>query len=94
MSKLISRNSPIPGRKIKPFTTAADHQEVVGIEVFEGERSMTKDNHFLGRFDLTGIPPAPRGTAQIDVTFEIDVNGILNVSTSFDNGNDKYKNIF
>jgi molecular chaperone DnaK (HSP70) len=80
MSELIPRNSPIPTEQTKPFTTVADDQQSVNIEIFEGERSMSKDNHFLGSFVLTGIPPAPRGIPQIDVTFDIDVNGILNVT--------------
>jgi heat shock protein 5 len=94
MSQLIARNSRIPITETKPFTTAADDQEVVAIQIFEGERSMTKDNHFLGDFALTGIPPAPRGTAEIDVTFDIDVNGILNVRTTHNSGNDECETIF
>jgi len=80
MTKLITRNSVIPTKKAQIFSTAADNQNVVTIQVYEGERPMTKDNHLLGKFDLTGIPPAPRGVPQIEVTFEIDVNGILRVS--------------
>ena len=80
MTKLISRNSVIPTKKAQVFSTAADNQNTVTIQVYEGERPMTKDNHLLGKFDLTGIPPAPRGVPQIEVTFEIDVNGILRVS--------------
>ncbi|KAL1481806.1 hypothetical protein MTO96_034199 [Rhipicephalus appendiculatus] len=80
MTKIISRNTKVPCKTSKAFTTFADDQTVVTIQVYEGERTMTKDNHLLGRFELTGIPPAPRGVANIEVIFDIDHNGILNVS--------------
>merc|ERR1719235_1735062 len=79
-TRLIPRNSTIPTKKSQSFSTATDNQTQVGIKVFQGEREMAADNKMLGQFDLVGIPPAPRGVPQIEVTFDIDANGIVDVS--------------
>jgi heat shock protein 1/8 len=92
MTKIIDRNSTIPCKKMKVFTTFADNQPGVTIQVYEGERARTRDNRLLGKFELSGIPPAPRGVPQIEVTFDLDANGILNV-TAVDKGSGRQRNI-
>ena len=91
-TKLIERNTTIPTRKSEVFSTASDNQPSVEINVVQGEREMSKDNRSLGQFNLDGIPPAPRGVPQVEVTFDIDANGIINVSAK-DKGTNKEQKI-
>src|SRR5690625_7715982 len=92
MTKLIEANTTIPTNRSQVFSTAADNQPSVEIHILQGERPMAKDNRTVGRFILDGIPPAPRGTPQIEVTFDMDANGILNVHAK-DKGTGKEQKI-
>ena len=92
MTKLISKGTAMPSKKSQTFSTNQDNQPAVLIQVYEGERTMSRDNHLLGKFELTGLPPAPRGVPQIDVTFQVDANGLLQVQ-AVDKGSGKAENI-
>jgi heat shock 70kDa protein 1/2/6/8 len=92
MTKIIERNAPIPTRKNQTFSTYSNNQTAVRIQIYEGERARTKDNNRLGNFELSGIAPAPRGIPKIEVTFDLDANGLLNVSAE-DKGSGSTKKI-
>ena len=92
MTKLIPKGTAMPSKKSQTFSTNQDNQPAVLIQVYEGERTMSRDNHLLGKFELTGLPPAPRGVPQIDVTFQVDANGLLQVQ-AVDKGSGKAENI-
>ena len=91
-TKLVERNTTVPTERKQVFSTAADNQTAVTVSVYQGERSMAKDNRLLGQFNLEGIPPAPRGTPQVEVKFDIDANGILSVNAK-DLGSNKEQSV-